>query len=178
MSRVEDEEEEDECFYESHDRLVSSSCSCSTSNSDDDNNSNSNSPNYDSNQPFPIPKFPVAMSKFDIWISEPSSVLARRTRLLHAMGLSGDPSLSRGKPASAADLREMDNGEFERSASSNHLSRDSSVFAQSHDRCNKSSFCSSSILSIHPVAPENGSLVNEWYLLEKADCMHYVPSWM
>ncbi|KAI9085952.1 hypothetical protein K1719_032029 [Acacia pycnantha] len=95
MSRAGDEEEEDECFYESHDRLVSSSCSCSTSNSDDDNDSNSNSPNYGSIQPFPVPKFPVAMSKFDIWISEPSSVLERRTRLLHEMGLSGDPSLSR-----------------------------------------------------------------------------------
>ncbi|KAK4284408.1 hypothetical protein QN277_001246 [Acacia crassicarpa] len=168
MSRAGDEEEEDECFYKSHDRLVSSSCSCSTSNSDDDNDSNSNSPSYDSNQPFPVPKFPVAMSKFDIWISEPSSVLARRTHLLHAMGLNGYPSLSLGKPASVADLREMGNGEFEPSTSSDHLSRDSSVSAQSHDRCNKSSFCSSSsILSIHSIALETGSLVNEWYLLER-----------
>lgn len=193
MSKAGDEEEEDECFYESHDRLVSSSCSCSTSNSDDDNDSNSNSPNYGSDQPFPIPKFPVAMSKYDIWISEPSSVSERRTRLLREMGLSGDPSLSRGKPASADDLTDLGNGEFGRSASSDHLSRrrqqgetsgcsagifrsksdgaadhgdsssSSSVYGQSHDRCDKScsSFCSSSsILSIHSVAPETGSFVN------------------
>ncbi|XP_028807557.1 WD repeat-containing protein 44 [Neltuma alba] len=194
MSRAGDEEEEDECFYESHDRLVSSSCSCSTSNSDDDNDSNSNSPNYGSNQPFPVPKFPLAMSKYDIWISEPSSVSERRTRLLREMGLGGDPSLSRGKPSSAADLREMGNGEFGRPVSSDHLSRqqqaassscstgmfqsksdgaadrsDLSVSGQSHDRCNKSSFCSSSsILSIHSVAPETGSFVNNRNLVVKS----------
>ncbi|GMN36260.1 hypothetical protein TIFTF001_005882 [Ficus carica] len=36
MSKTGDEEDEDECFYESLDRIVSSSCSCSTSNSDSD----------------------------------------------------------------------------------------------------------------------------------------------
>ncbi|KAI9085901.1 hypothetical protein K1719_031978 [Acacia pycnantha] len=45
---------------------------------------------------------------------------------------------------------------------------DSSVSAQSHDRCNKSSFSSSSILSIHSVAPETGSLVNNRNLVFKS----------
>ncbi|GMN49420.1 hypothetical protein TIFTF001_018582 [Ficus carica] len=36
MSKTGDEEDEDEWFYESLDRIVSSSCSCSTSNSDSD----------------------------------------------------------------------------------------------------------------------------------------------
>ncbi|KAI4333699.1 hypothetical protein L6164_018473 [Bauhinia variegata] len=203
MSKNGDEEDEEECFYESHDRLVSSSCSCSTSNSDDENDSNSYSPspNYGSDQPFPVPKFPVAMCRYDIWISEPSSVSERRTRLLREMGLSGDPSLSRGKPSSAGDLKEVGNGEFSRSASSDHLTRQQpgesssgsaaivrsksdgaadhnnvSLCGQSHDHCNKCSsssscFCSfSSILSIHSVATETGSFVNNRNRVVKSKC--------
>ncbi|KAI4322913.1 hypothetical protein L6164_022563 [Bauhinia variegata] len=204
MSKKGDEEDEEECFYESHDRLVSSSCSCSTSNSDDENDSNSNSPspNYGSEQLFLVPKFPVAMCRYDIWITEPSSVSERRTRLLCEMGLSCDPSLSRGKPASAGDLKEVGNGEFGRSVSSDHLTGqqpgessggpaamlrsksdgaadhcDVSLCVQSHDRCNKfsssssSCFCSSSsILSIHSVAPETGSFVNNRNHVVKSKC--------
>ena len=36
MSKTGDEKDEDQCFYESLDRIVSSSCSGSTSNSDSD----------------------------------------------------------------------------------------------------------------------------------------------
>lgn len=93
-----DEEDDDEQqFYESHDRLLSlsSSCSCSNSNSDQEQeqeenqetNNNNNTCNYN-----------FALNGYDIWISTPSSVSERRTRLLQTIGLSSDPSLSRGNP--------------------------------------------------------------------------------
>lgn len=120
MNKSVDEDEEEECFYESLDRIASSG-SCSTSNSDDDRDSNANSPNYDSEHPFPIPKFPMAVSNYDIWISEPASVLERRSRLLREMGLSGDPSLSRANTALELDHREKGVGDFDRSVSSDYL---------------------------------------------------------
>lgn len=176
MSKTGDEEDEDECFYESLDRIVSSSCSCSTSNSDSEDNdpnpnpsSNITSPNYASDRPFPIPKFPMGVSKYDIWISEPSSVHERRSRLLREMGLSGDPALSREKPDD--DHRLKGCGEFGRSVSSDHLShqeqggRGVSGMVRSKsdggDQCNCSSaVCSPSILSIHSVSTETSSFVN------------------
>ncbi|KAJ7948623.1 WD repeat-containing protein 44-like [Quillaja saponaria] len=197
MSKTGDEEDEDECFYESLDRIVSSSCSCSTSNSDDDNENdfNSDSPNYaPGRRPFPIPKFPMGVSNYDVWISEPSSVSERRNRLLRKMGLSGDPSLSRVKPSVAVDCN--GNGDIGRSVSSDHLTRqqlgessdglagivgsksdgvvdrcDLSVPGQSHDECNSSSRCSSSILSIHSVEPETGSFIyNNSHVVKSRGC--------
>ncbi|KAJ4726273.1 WD repeat-containing protein 44-like [Melia azedarach] len=118
-----DEEDEDECFYESLDRLVtSSSNSCTTSSSSesepDNPNNNPDSPNYE----FRVPKFPMGVStKYDVWISEPVSVSERRTRLLREMGLSHDRALARAKPGSEMERREMDNGDFGRSASSDRL---------------------------------------------------------
>ncbi|PPS03122.1 hypothetical protein GOBAR_AA17535 [Gossypium barbadense] len=56
----------------------------------------------------------MAVSKFDIWISEPASVSERRTRLLREMGLSRDPGLSRSIPGSETELglgREMGAGD-------------------------------------------------------------------
>ncbi|XWS52034.1 hypothetical protein CRYUN_Cryun11dG0032600 [Craigia yunnanensis] len=132
---VEVDEEEEEYFYESLDRIASSnsnSCSCSNStspSSDSDTDPITRSSN--AHHPFPVPKFPKAVSKFDIWISEPASVSERRTRLLREMGLSRDPGLSRIKPGSGAEVgtgREMGGGgggrgvEFERrSVSSDRL---------------------------------------------------------
>ncbi|MBA0822962.1 hypothetical protein Goarm_019724, partial [Gossypium armourianum] len=46
----------------------------------------------------------MAVSKFDIWISEPASVSERRTRLLREMGLSREPGLSRSRPGSETEL--------------------------------------------------------------------------
>ncbi|KAG8658019.1 hypothetical protein MANES_03G113400v8 [Manihot esculenta] len=119
----EEEEEEDEHFYESLDRIASSCCSCSVSNSDSDpdlnpthSNSSSNSPGNNIDHPFPLPKFPLGVSKYDVWISEPASVSERRQRLLRQMGLSSQPSLSRAKPQ--GDIN------FNRSDSSDHSSQE------------------------------------------------------
>ncbi|PRQ31360.1 putative transcription factor WD40-like family [Rosa chinensis] len=120
MSKAGEEEDEDECFYESLDRILvssSSSCSCSTSTStsdddDDDAAVSSSPPNYASRKRFPTPKFPMGAYKYDVWISEPASVSDRRLRLLREMGLSGDPALSRAKPDPVG-----------RSASSDHLTK-------------------------------------------------------
>eukprot|EP00258_Populus_trichocarpa_P033624 XP_024449643.1 WD repeat-containing protein 44 isoform X2 [Populus trichocarpa] len=101
----EKEEEEDEHFYESLDRIASSSCSCSTSNSDSDPDpTRSNSPR-------------LLASNYHVWISQPESISERRQRLLLQMGLSSDPSLSRSKPETAH------NGDFyfNRSLSSDRL---------------------------------------------------------
>ncbi|KAA8523869.1 hypothetical protein F0562_010292 [Nyssa sinensis] len=133
MSKAGDEEDEDECFYESLDRILSSTSSCSSSSAEDDDekdpNSNSDSPNYASNRPLPIPRFPMGVSNnYDMWISEPSSVEERRLRLLRQMGLSRDPSLSRQKPfllssSEAGGSGGLCRGEFGRSVSSDHLNR-------------------------------------------------------
>lgn len=107
-----EEEEEDEFFHDSLDRLLSStntSCSCSPSSSEsEDPNplSNPGSPNYADGLSDPVrvvPKFPMGLSNnYDVWISQPSSVQERRLRLLRQMGLSRDPSLARHRPTSSA----------------------------------------------------------------------------
>ncbi|CAF2121707.1 unnamed protein product [Brassica rapa subsp. narinosa] len=83
VAHNDEEEEEDECFFESLDRVLSS-CSCSTSNSDYDSDP---SAIHDPN-PFPLP------SGFDLWKSEPESVSERRIRLLRGLGLSNEPDLA------------------------------------------------------------------------------------
>ncbi|PNT13078.2 hypothetical protein POPTR_011G122500v4 [Populus trichocarpa] len=100
------EEEEEEHFYESLDRIASSSCSTSNSDSDPDQ-TRSNSPRLNSK---------LHVSNYDVWISQPESISERRQRLLHNMGLSSDPSLSRSKP-------ETTHGDFyfKRSVSSDRL---------------------------------------------------------
>ncbi|XP_010465516.1 PREDICTED: WD repeat-containing protein 44-like [Camelina sativa] len=126
-----------DCFYESLDRLASSSsCSCSASNSDYDSESSprisSSAASHDPEEeesngvgrrrryPFPVPRFPMGASKFDVWISEPASVSERRSKLLNQMGLSRDPVLSRLKPGSKETGASSD---ISRSISFNHLAR-------------------------------------------------------
>ncbi|KAG4109615.1 hypothetical protein ERO13_1Z049512v2 [Gossypium hirsutum] len=107
------QEAEEEYFYDSLDRIASSnSCSCSNSASpSSDSDSDPIAPS--NNAPFPVPKFPKVVSQFDIWISEPSSVSERRTRLFREMGLSRHPGLCRIRPGSETEVgdgREMGSG--------------------------------------------------------------------
>ncbi|XP_022976408.1 uncharacterized protein LOC111476823 [Cucurbita maxima] len=173
MNKFVDENDDEECFYESLDRIASSS-SCSTSNSDDDRDSNGNSPNYDSEHPFAVPKFPMAVSDYDIWISEPASVLERRRRLLQEMGLSGDPSLSRANTTLELDHSEMGVGDFGRSVSSDSLSSQqqqppaiisskSASGSDTNNQCNYSSSINSpSIFSFHSVNETITSFANSY----------------
>lgn len=173
-----DDKEEEERFYESLDRLISSSsCSCSNSNSDDEPDDPNPDPNSASDRRFPVPRFPAGVFRYDVWISQPSSVSERRSRLLHEMGLAAaaaaaaDPSLPRAKPG-----KELGQCDFWRSASADHLTgrqngpdavisrsrSDGSVDhgACSSDQCNSNSLqpirYSTSIVSID----SNGSFVN------------------
>lgn len=82
---------EEEEFYESLDRILSSSCS-STSASDDD------ADHRHRRRRAP----PFAASSYDVWISDLSSVEERRRRLFHRMGLSGHLSLARTHPPADA----------------------------------------------------------------------------
>lgn len=135
MSYLNEEEDNNDCFYESLDRLASSSsCSCSASNSDYDSESSprisSSAASHDPEEsnggarrrryPFPVPRFPMGASKFDVWISEPASVSERRSKLLNEMGLSRDPVLSRLKPGSKETGASSD---ISRSISCNQLAR-------------------------------------------------------
>lgn len=164
MSKAGEEEDEDECFYESLDRIVgSSSCSCSTSNSDDDADSDpSSSPNYAPRKRFTTPKFPMGAFKYDVWISEPSSVSDRRSRLLREMGLSGDPALSRAKPETVG-----------LSASSDHLIKPPIVRSISDGvkQCNAASatscVCSPILCSEIEAQAQTNSFVNT----QKKDCV-------
>ncbi|CAH2053632.1 unnamed protein product, partial [Thlaspi arvense] len=146
----EEEDGEGECFYESLDRLASSSsCSCSASNSDYDSDlANSESsprissaashdpeePNGDRRRryPFPVPRFPMGPSRFDVWISEPASVSERRSRLLSEMGLSREPVHSRLKPVSDPSSNEAGASDISRSISCNQLAR------RDHGACSES----------------------------------------
>lgn len=187
MTKAGDGDEEEECFYESLDRLASSSattscCSTPAAISEDDDDEGYNIPNDSS---FPVPKFPMGVSKYDIWISEPSSIEERRTRLLREMGLSHDPSLSRVKPVFAYDYREKGNGEFGRSISADHINIQKHQKETTHEggaagiirsksdgasdrcnpvspecQCNSQSASSPSILSIHSSVAETGAYVN------------------
>lgn len=87
------EEDEEEHFYESLDRITSSS-SCSCSNSDDEPEDAALDSNFASLKKLRVPKFPKSVARYDVWISEPSSVLERRSRLLQEMGLGARPALS------------------------------------------------------------------------------------
>ncbi|XP_030443482.2 uncharacterized protein LOC115665788 isoform X1 [Syzygium oleosum] len=174
-----DDDDEEERFYESLDRLISSS-SCSCSNSEDEADDTSPDPNSASDRPFPVPRFPAGVFRYDVWTSQPSSVSERRSRLLHEMGLTADPSLSQAKPG-----KESGRADFGRSVSADHVrgqqngpsagivrSRsDGSVDhdASSSDQCNSNSLqpirYSTSILSID----SNGSLVNSNNFVDGVD---------
>ncbi|KAJ3692954.1 hypothetical protein LUZ60_012049 [Juncus effusus] len=94
MASTKDHEQgegEDDQFYESLDRILSSSCS-STSASDTEDPSSDRNPNHRRRRSSvltrPPPQPPSAA--YDVWISEPSSVEERRRRLLQNMGLVSD----------------------------------------------------------------------------------------
>ncbi|TVU16612.1 hypothetical protein EJB05_40185, partial [Eragrostis curvula] len=81
------EQEEDEEFYESLDRILSSSCS-STSASDDDADHRRRKRSSHSHHHHPHAS---VSSAYDVWISEPTSVEERRRLLLQRLGLASDP---------------------------------------------------------------------------------------
>lgn len=78
------EEDSEERFYESLDRILSSSAS-STSASDDDGGGD---PPRRSRRGYDA-------AALDLWTSQPAPIQERRHRLLQLMGLAGDPSLAR-----------------------------------------------------------------------------------
>lgn len=103
----EEEDDDDECFHDSFDRLVFSSntsCSCSPYSSEPDEEYD-HYPDYspeDDNavQSIPVPRFPVGVCEnYDLWTSQPLSVEERRLHLLHLMGLSRNSSLLRHPPS-------------------------------------------------------------------------------
>jgi WD repeat-containing protein 44 len=93
---------EDEEFYESLDRILSSSCS-STSASDDDADHRRRRRHHHHSLPH--------ASAYDVWISEPTSVEERRRLLLQRLGLAAEPtrrsprSQSPSPPAAAEEPR-------------------------------------------------------------------------
>lgn len=109
----EDDETENERFYESLDRINSSSSATSPSFSEDEYddvynndpaNPNPTSLNYASTSPRAGGAVSNNNNNYDVWITEPSSVVERRTSLLRRMGLSRDPVLSRRlSPLSSSD---------------------------------------------------------------------------
>ncbi|KAK3020609.1 hypothetical protein RJ639_047830 [Escallonia herrerae] len=125
-----DEEDTADRFYESLDRILSStntSCSCSSSSSDYDEgndavrdpNSTPGSPNH---APTRVPKFPMGLhNNYDVWISQPSSVEERRSRLLRQLGLSRDPSRHKTDKSGSGGGKGFE--EVGRSVSSDHLTR-------------------------------------------------------
>jgi WD repeat-containing protein 44 len=94
MSVEEELEGEEELFYESLDRILSSSSS-STSASDDDG----------ADRPRRCrPGCDAAVAALDLWTSQPAPVQERRRQLLHLLGLAGDPSLARPESGRSASV--------------------------------------------------------------------------
>ncbi|KAG0528124.1 hypothetical protein BDA96_06G291600 [Sorghum bicolor] len=93
----EGEAEQEEEFYESLDRILSSSCSStSASASDDDADHRRRSSRrhhllHQHHHNPPPSSRPDASSAYDVWISEPTSVEERRRLLLQRLGLASDP---------------------------------------------------------------------------------------
>ncbi|KAL2495901.1 Transducin/WD40 repeat-like superfamily protein [Forsythia ovata] len=123
MSRAGEEDDDEEGFHDSLDRLLSSSntsCSCTPSNSEDEDPNCNYCRDYNAVIPDPVPRFPMGVSNdYDVWIAQPSSVEERRLRLLRQMGLTKDPSLLRHRPSLSSSCRSPDL--FNPSASSDHL---------------------------------------------------------
>ncbi|CAI9760473.1 unnamed protein product [Fraxinus pennsylvanica] len=145
MSKAGEREEDEECFHDSLDRLLSSSNtsrSCSPSNSDSEEDPNPNfssgaSPESNAVTPGPVPRFPVGMFRnYDVWISQPSSVEERRLRLLHQMGLTSDPSLLRHRPSLSPSSQPKF---FNRSISSDHSINPGETFSyvDNNRKCSK-----------------------------------------
>ncbi|RAL40950.1 hypothetical protein DM860_008648 [Cuscuta australis] len=146
MSRAQrEEEDEDECFQDSLDRLLSSadtSCS-STSPSGDEEDPISRLASPD---PFCQPGFGPPHCAYDVWISRPCSVRERRTRLLRLLGLDCDSSLLRDRtsPSPAVDCNAgEDTGSTGGSPSSDHMKCLTGVreegFSNTVDNCNSGS---------------------------------------
>ena len=84
---VEEDHHDPSLFHDSNDRLLSS-CSCSTSASDEDAPTPQNDTRPTKIDTHALPQFPFpTMCKYDAWISEPSSLSERRSRLLRQFGL-------------------------------------------------------------------------------------------
>ncbi|CAA3006916.1 WD repeat-containing 44 [Olea europaea subsp. europaea] len=144
MSKAGEREEDEECFHDSLDRLLSSSntsCSCSPSNSDSEEEPNPNfsfgaSPEGNAVGPEQVPRFPRGVfHNYDVWISQPSSVEERRLRLLHQMGLTSDPSLLRHRPSLLPSAQPEF---FNRIISSDHLINTGEAFSSVDNNKNNS----------------------------------------
>ncbi|KZV16830.1 WD repeat-containing protein 44-like [Dorcoceras hygrometricum] len=103
----EEDDDDDGCFHDSFDRLVSStntSCSCSPYTSEPeeeyDHCPEYSPENHNAVQSGPVPRFPVGVCEnYDLWTSQPLSVEERRLHLLRQMGLSRNSSLLRHRPS-------------------------------------------------------------------------------
>ncbi|KAL8167311.1 hypothetical protein V2J09_008810 [Rumex salicifolius] len=122
MSRAGTDDEEEDCFHDSLDRILSSSNSSTSASEEDDVVFSSPSRHRRSTAANRgCPKFPASIPNYDAWISDAafstSSLQHRRGRFLRALGLSSDPVISRRK-ANQSDYNAF---EFSRSASSEYL---------------------------------------------------------
>lgn len=176
MSKASIQQQQDaECFHDSLDRILSStnsSCSPSSSSSSSEeeeydgvDSPNSNNPNYALQ-----PKFPMAvLQNYDVWISHPSSVQERRSRLLRHLGLAPDSNLAsdQGEIQSINDTNNHNNDDDDdtriaSSSSNTQMLRSKSDSAteqcsrNGNDIC-KDSDCLPEILSID----SSGVLANE-----------------
>nr|DAD24356.1 TPA_asm: hypothetical protein HUJ06_025820 [Nelumbo nucifera] len=101
-------EDDDDCFFESCDRISSfAPHDLASSGSDDDENYDDSRMSFASAAPTPPEEFrcfvaaaarppPAPMTQdYDFWMAEPGSIKDRRKRLLEGMGLSGDKELLR-----------------------------------------------------------------------------------
>lgn len=150
MTRGVDHHLDDTVFHDSNDRLLSSS-----STSDDDTptpqNDTFNTLN-DTTHALPQFFFPFpTMCKYDAWISEPSSLSERRSRLLRQFGLPAPPPSSAGIPRSSSSYHCTDTsaaagGGIFRSKSDNTADRGGNKH------------CKSSIVPV--LGNDNGFLVN------------------
>ncbi|KAL6651087.1 hypothetical protein ACP70R_010012 [Stipagrostis hirtigluma subsp. patula] len=90
MSAGDGAEDEEEVFYESLDRVLSSSCSSTSASDDDDSH-----PRRRRDGAASAAAAAAAAAALEVWRAEPAPVQERRRRLLQMIGLAGDPYLAR-----------------------------------------------------------------------------------
>lgn len=101
MTVEEEVDEQEELFYESLDRILSSSGSSTSASEDDDDGAEARPRRRRGG-------CDASAAALDLWTSQPAPVQERRRRLLQLLGLAGDPSLARfektGRSAPNASL--------------------------------------------------------------------------
>lgn len=157
-------QQEEDCFHDSLDRILSStnsSCSPSSSSEEEDYDvvhSPISNPNYARNRS--LPKFPLGvLQNYDVWISQPSSVQERRTRLLRHLGLARDSKFSRSVPSDHGEIQLNNHDNHTNIAASSNAEMLRSKSDNATEKCTSNDICDGSVCCLPEILSIDSSAV-------------------